>query len=102
MKMISFKVSKEDAKLITRIAQRAANAAKDVAIDYPFMDAHMDITACHANGNMLDLQRLIDADDFNFNHDVFGIRRHLNRETGKMMNCFVPRFTVREKSRNAA
>lgn len=60
------------------------------------MDCDMDITACHCNGNTLNLAALLVADDFNFSHDVSGIASNLNRQTGKLENCFVPRFTVRE------
>ena len=31
-------------------------------------------------------------DDHNFAHDVFGIRRHMNRKTAKLEDHFVPRF----------
>jgi Family of unknown function (DUF6874) len=40
----------------------------------------------------LDLLKLLDADDGNFSHDVFGIMRHLDRETGELRDCFIPRF----------
>lgn len=66
--------------------------------NYPFLDADMDITATHCNGNPLRLDDLLNADAFQFAHDIGGIRRHLNRETGKLEDCFVPRFTVREKA----
>ena len=39
----------------------------------------------------LDLQKLLDAPDGDFGHDVFGIRRHINRQTGELENCFLPR-----------
>jgi len=58
------------------------------------MDADMDVTACHANGNKLDLAGLLAADDFNFSHDVFGIYRHIDRDTGKLGNCFRPRYSA--------
>jgi len=51
----------------------------------------MDITACHNHACVLDLQRLSEAVDSDFLHDVGGIRRHLNRETLELENCFVPR-----------
>lgn len=93
--MIDFKLaSKEEARTITAIAQRAVHMAANAGISYPFMDADMDITACHVNDHPLRLGELLGADDFNFAHDVFGIRRHLNRETGKLEDCFVPRFAV--------
>lgn len=93
MKTISFKVdSQAEARTIHKIAARAVNMAISAGFDYPMMDADMDITACHVNGCPLKLEELLRADEFNFAHDVFGIRRHLNRETGKLENCFVPRF----------
>ena len=69
---------------------------REECIDYKAMDCDMDITACHANGNPLRLAELLSADDFNFCHDVLGIRRHINRETGQLENCFVPRFSCPE------
>lgn len=58
----------------------------------------MDLTAADGvNGNLpLDWERLLAADDFNFFHDVGGIRRHMNRFTGKLGNSFTPRFTLKE------
>lgn len=52
---------------------------------------HMDLTACHANGCPVDWAMLLAADDLTFIHDVAGIQRHVNRETGKLEHCFVPR-----------
>lgn len=94
-KQISFEVqSKDEARTIGKIAQRAVELAKAAGFDYPIMDADMDVTACHCNGNPLRLAELLKADDFNFVHDVFGIRRHLNRETGELQDCFSPRYSA--------
>lgn len=92
--MISFKVTRDEHKTITNIAQRANAMAKEVGIDYPVLEAHMDISACHANGCPLKLTELASADNFNFAHDVFGIRRHIDRETGQLQDCFSPRFSA--------
>ena len=90
----SFKLnSKQEARTISAIAQRAVAIAATAGFKYEFMDADMDITACHVNGNPLRLDELLAADEFNFAHDVFGIRRHIDRETGKLGNCFSPRFS---------
>lgn len=67
--------------------------ASQYDIDYSFQSCEMDINACHSNGNPLDLKALLEADDFNFCHDVFGIRNHINRATGQLENCFSPRFS---------
>jgi len=90
--MVSFTTSKSDAELIAKITERTLRIAAKEGIDYTYADAEMDLTACHANGNPLKLRELLAADDLNFIHDVFGIRRHLDRQTGQLNNCFSPRF----------
>lgn len=105
-KVISFATSREDAELIWDIARRAVETARKVLmrsrgrIDGDLVNAQlwaMDITAVHCNGRPLRLRELYLADDFNFSHDVFGIHRHLDRETGELGWCFVPRFAVPER-----
>lgn len=51
----------------------------------------MDLSACHANGCPLDFKRLLAFPDFDFAHDIFGINQRIDRETGQLRNCFVPR-----------
>ena len=43
---------------------------------------------------MLRLDELLNADDFNFAHDIIGIVNHIDRSTypAQNFNCFVPRF----------
>lgn len=88
--------SRNESILCTKIAQRAVALAVKHGIKYKMMDASMDIEAAHCNGNPLRLADLLEADDFNFAHDVFGIRRHIDRETGKLGDCFSPRYTERQ------
>lgn len=99
---ISFKVSKTDFAKINAIADRAVAMAVAYDVDYTKSDALMDVTACHANGMPLDLDKLAGADEFNFAHDVFGIRRHINRETGVIEDCFVPRCSMSQQQRLSA
>jgi hypothetical protein len=40
----------------------------------------------------LRLEELLSAENSDFTHDIVGIQRHINRETGKIENFFVPRF----------
>lgn len=87
--MISFSVNKNEALVIHEIARRAWAKSRS---GRNMMDWAMDITACHANGTPLRLLDLLGADDFNFAHDVFGIERHLDRETGELDGRFMPRF----------
>lgn len=84
--------TKAEHLMAAKIATRAVKIAKAHGRkDIKQLDTTMDILATHLNGCPLDFQKLIDADDFNFIHDVFGIQRHLNRKTGKLKNCFLPR-----------
>lgn len=96
---VSFDVASHgDRDLIQKIAERARKMDKlHNGRDARSLQHHrMNITACHANGNALRLEGLLEADDFNFAHDVFGIDRHIDRDTGKMMNFFRPRFLAPE------
>ena len=57
----------------------------------------MDLTACHLNGTPLNLHRLRGFPDFDFVHDIAGISRHLDRDTGKLGDCFAPRCALTEQ-----
>lgn len=92
MREVSFDVTREEALTIRAIVERADKLAKEHDASVDKLSLSMDITACHANGCPLELERLLAADDFNFAHDVFGIMRHMNRETGRLGDCFLPRF----------
>lgn len=52
-----------------------------------------DISAVHFHCP-LRLNDLLAADRFNFAHDMCGIQRHINRETGQLENFFLPRFAA--------
>lgn len=92
---MNWPASKDELAVIRKIADRAVALAESFGVDYASRTATMDISATHANGNPLDLDGLLKSDDGNFAHDVFGIRRHINRSTGKLEDCFVPRYTLR-------
>jgi len=79
---------------IRKIAKRAIVLAEANGIAYDYLDALMDIEACHTNGCPLKLDALLAADDFNFSHDILGIRRYLDRDTGRLTNHFLPRFAA--------
>lgn len=61
---------------------------------YQRMNLVMDLSAADGvNGNdPIDWDALLSADDFNFMHDIAGISRHMNRETGEIGDFFRPRF----------
>lgn len=94
---VSFKVTVQENRIIRDIARRTVAQAIKAGLHYDLMDAEMDVTAVHCNGCPLRLEALLEADDFNFTHDVFGILRHLDRTTGKLQNFFTPRFAQPER-----
>ena len=87
---ISFKTTPHEFETISKLARRARSAEK--RRPRSIQSWHMDFTAVHLNGCPLRLDALLEADDFNFMHDAFGICRHLNRETGKLDGMFSPRY----------
>ena len=91
---INWDVSPEDGKLIAAILNRALGLGllrRENAIN-----TEMDIIATHNHNVKLRLADWLAADDFNFKHDLLGIDRHMNRDTGKLGGHFLPRFAVRE------
>jgi hypothetical protein len=92
---VSFDVSRRDAALIKRIVSRAIKEG----FGGDRTELEMDITATHANGCPLRLRELLEADAFNFNHDVYGIHRRIDRNNGQLTSFFQPRFAVPEGGR---
>lgn len=96
---INFSVTKDEAEIISLIAERADREVYGPnGIDQEIIHTEMDITACHANGCPLKLDELLAADRFNFAHDVTGIRARIDRSTGKLTGCFLPRYASLEQS----
>lgn len=78
-----------DTSYIIQIANRADSY--NMRIDR--LSLMMDLEAVHAY-NPLRLADLLEADKNNFYHDICGIREHLNRQTKRLENCFLPRYTA--------
>lgn len=91
---MKFNASKFEASLIDKIVDRAMEMCREHDIDYERKDCVMDITATHCNGYPLDLNALYLAPNADFGHDIFGIRRHIDRRTGKLQDCFDPRCSM--------
>lgn len=91
----SRKLLRQDVALIAQIADRAvavAKAASHETTDVPsFMRVFMCVGMAHQR-SPLDLDRLLHGPLTDFTHDVFGIMRHIDLETGYMRDCFVPRY----------
>ena len=83
MKEVSFYTTTAESDLILKIVERSMVRDR--------LSLNMDLSACHANGCALDFEKLLAADDFTFFHDVGGIVKNMNRSTGKLNNCFLPR-----------
>ena len=83
--MVKFDATFEENMLIKKIAKRLNNPS------YDYLDLVMDLEAVHSNGCPLDFQKLLDFPDFDFSHDVYGIRKHIDRTTGTLTDCFCPR-----------
>lgn len=94
MSKIKWNTTASDQAVIDRIVKRAHAMQRRCGQDEDGQLV-MDITACHLNGCRLDLEALLNADDLNFAHDVFGIRRHIDRSTAALCDHFVPRFKRR-------
>ena len=91
---INFELNDQDKPLVNQIVKRAMRLAKKFKEDYRQIDCEMDITACHLNGNPLDLQKLLAAPNLDFTHDMFGIRHEIDRRTGKLSPLFSPRCSL--------
>jgi hypothetical protein len=81
---------KEEMQLIHQVALRAQ---KMLHYQRELMLIEMDITYCNED-IPLDLQKFLDAPDFDFMHDVVGIANHINHDTLKMEHCFLPRCAI--------
>ena len=91
-----FDCTPQDHDLIASIVRRAIHFVVDNGLEANFdgLSLCMDLAATH-NDCPLDFQALLDAPNGDFCHDVFGIVRHLDRDTGKLTDCFVPRYAAR-------
>ena len=82
-------LKKTEYKLIVEIVKRVGTDGYLHEIDN--ISLQMDLVAVHRQFP-LQLSNLLDADDFNFYHDICGIMRHMNRETALLEDCFLPRY----------
>ncbi len=81
-------MNKDKFELYLKIAKRAEEM-KIVMFDR--MSLMMDLE-CADNEFNLRLEEFLNADNFNFSHDICGIQNNLNRQTKEFENFFVPRF----------
>lgn len=101
-RLVNWRVSRADGDLIRRITTRAIASPSLGLSEIQREEVEMDLIAVHRNIQPLRLRELLDADFFNFAHDIAGIRRHINRTTCTLENCFCPRFSKRARQRKVA
>jgi hypothetical protein len=87
----SWKISKDDLTLLSLVCDRVEKLRPGT---FDRQDLIMDLNACHSNGCPLNFARMLDAPEFDFFHDIYGINRHLDRETGALKDCFSPRCSA--------
>jgi hypothetical protein len=89
-----FTASRAETALIFKIIERFERITNKPS---DRLSLSMDLDACHSNGCSLDLIALLEAaSDFDLVHDVGGIRMHIDRDTGKLGDCFLPRYAARD------
>lgn len=94
-----FTATKEEGEIISKIARKFCDIANNKGWKCcDAIDVEMDIEAVHCNCIPLRLEDMLNADEFSLIHDICGINRNLNRETGQIENFFLPRFSKPEKT----
>lgn len=96
--MPSFNVSKDDHFTILQIVNRVWEERPGYMYQTK-LEAIMDLSAVAANGCPMHFDMLLMAPTEDFWHDILGIYRHLNRETGHLGDGFLPRYAKTEAPR---
>ena len=86
--MTKTKQDDEQLELITKIVERASDLG---ILAFDRVSLHMDLDVAMKEFN-LRLEELLNADNFNFSHDIVGIQLNIDRRNFKMNDVFVPRF----------
>ena len=92
---IKWSISTSEMGLIDRIVDRVMEENPKASLDR--VNTQMDLVAAHLNCVPLDLKKMLKASPFDLAHDVFGIVRHIDRETGQLGGCFLPRCAQVQK-----
>ena len=93
-------ISDKDFDLMDAITERALKVAKLVGykhLNIEYYQVFQHIACVHQEVCEIDLKGLLEAKEYSFRHDVFGIMRHLRVEHNKpriLTDCFLPRFAV--------
>lgn len=82
-------MTKDEMLTIVEIAKRAEEKG---LLMFDRTSLIMDIQVAHKQFN-LKLNELLNADDFDFSHDIVGIQKNINRHEKTVENCFLPRYS---------
>jgi len=86
---------KEQFKICMKIANRAEKENLFM-FDDDKLSLILDLE-CAINKFDLKLNDLLNTDNINFAHDIYGIQNNLNRQTKEFENYFVPRFANKDR-----
>lgn len=81
-------MTKDEKLKIVEIAKRAEEKG---LLMFDRLSLIMDVETAHEQFK-LKLDELLEADDYNFSHDIIGIQQNINRNTKVIENCFLPRY----------
>lgn len=81
----------EDRDIIFQISDRAAKAGLD---RFDVESFAMDVAGVHLSGSPLRLKELLDAGDFAFMSEVYGIYFCVNRKIYQLEKGFLPVFAI--------
>lgn len=109
---VNFDTTPEEDTLIRDIADRYIALLGDCGTPHAHLMVRMDLTAVHLNDMPLDLDGLLAASDFALVHDIEGVGRHLDRDTGRLARrsdgsvvegveagaIFAPRFALKTEA----
>lgn len=94
---MKFNASLYELSVMKKIAERMVAMHREITGGDGLMvhEVIMDLDAVHSNHVQLNLHELLHAAPSDFAHDVAGIRHHLDRKTGRLTGCFMPRYAMK-------
>ena len=93
MKEHNFSLSQDDFRHVETILQRFERIAGPLRSERA--GVMMDLIACHNGACAIDFAAMARGNEIDLAHDVAGIFRHFDRETGELTECFTPRHATR-------
>ena len=85
-------MNKDEMTLIMKIVERAD---EEGLMNFDRISLMLDIETAHKEIG-LRLSDLLNADEFNFAHDIVGIQANIDRRSKTITNCFLPRYAKAE------